>query len=260
MATTQTQIRRGTATQCNLLTPADGEIIYDQTADRLRIGDGAIVGGIPLPNISDIQGGKILTGNDSGTTNHIVVSLSPDPGAPSAGSTCVVKIANTNTGAVDLNLNGHGAVGAVKVTSAGLAAFTGGELVAGAYYPFWHNGTNWQQGNGGGGSVSSITSSIGNISVSIASGVADINLNTNNAGGVGTIINASPGSAVGNGGTIAGTSLYLISAGTGVNGRPGATNVSLPGTWRNITGVTIPAPQNIGGGLNFTFGSFQRIS
>lgn len=44
MATT-IQVRRGTTAQCNAITPAEGEPVFDTTLDQLRVGDGTTVGG-----------------------------------------------------------------------------------------------------------------------------------------------------------------------------------------------------------------------
>lgn len=42
---TKIQLKRGTTTQCDAITPDSGEPIYDTTLDQLRVGDGATAGG-----------------------------------------------------------------------------------------------------------------------------------------------------------------------------------------------------------------------
>lgn len=255
--TTQTQIRRGTAAQCNLMTPADGEIIYDQTNDRLRIGDGAILGGIPLPNIADIQGGKVFTATDSGTTNHIVATISPDPGSLYAGLTVVVKVANTSNAALDLNLNGGGAVAVDKVTTGGVTATTGGEAVAGAYQVFRFDGTHWLMEAGTGAGISSITAADTSVVVSTAAGAASVKINTNNALGIGAYCFCTylGGGNVAAGATTAGSNLYpLLFSKVNVWGNWGYVQGSaLSGTWRNMSGNLVQAS-------NGNTGLWHRVS
>lgn len=50
----QVKIRRGTEAQCDAMTPALAEFIYDTTNKQVRIGDGSTLGGLPLAKISDL--------------------------------------------------------------------------------------------------------------------------------------------------------------------------------------------------------------
>ena len=75
----------------------------------------------------------------SGSANSIVAALSPVPSALTQGMTVAITVANSNTGATTLNLNG---LGAKNVTRNG-NALTGGEMMAGQNYLFSYNGTIW---------------------------------------------------------------------------------------------------------------------
>ena len=49
----QVRIRRDTLTNLNAVIPADGELAYNLTDDRIHIGDGTTYGGIPHLNYRD---------------------------------------------------------------------------------------------------------------------------------------------------------------------------------------------------------------
>jgi predicted RNA-binding protein Jag len=80
---------------------------------------------------------------DSGSVNAIVATLSPLPSslANIIGATILVKVANTNTGGVTLNLTGAGTATVVSQTGAGLTA---GQILAGSIYAFVYNGSAFQ--------------------------------------------------------------------------------------------------------------------
>jgi len=79
---------------------------------------------------------------DSGTTNTIVVTVnSPQIVTYGAGLLLQVKVANTNTGAVTINVNSLGAVSVLTPSGVSLSA---GALVAGGIYQFQYDGTNFQ--------------------------------------------------------------------------------------------------------------------
>ncbi|MFZ0271007.1 MAG: hypothetical protein WAL34_04070 [Acidobacteriaceae bacterium] len=90
--------------------------------------------------ITAVQTNELESGIDSsGAANTITVNLSPVPTAVVQNMTIVVTVANANTGATTLNLNG---LGAKSVTRNG-NALTGGEMIAGQNYQFSYNGTSW---------------------------------------------------------------------------------------------------------------------
>jgi len=79
---------------------------------------------------------------DSGSVNSIVVTvLSPQVIVYGAGLLIQIKVANTNTGAVTINVNGLGSVNVVSPAGLALAASV---LTAGGVYQFQHDGTNFQ--------------------------------------------------------------------------------------------------------------------
>jgi hypothetical protein len=77
------------------------------------------------------------------SANVYAVTLSPAPTIV-AGSIAVVKIANSNTGASTLSVNG-GSATAIKKT--GSTALASGDLRAGRIAVFTDDGTNWQYVN-----------------------------------------------------------------------------------------------------------------
>jgi len=90
---------------------------------------------------------------DGGAVNAIAVTVpTPLVVALVAGTALQVKVANSNTGATTINVNGLGANNVVYPGTA--AALSSGQLVAGGIYSFMFDGTNWQylgsQASGGG--------------------------------------------------------------------------------------------------------------
>lgn len=51
----QVKRRRGTESENNAFTGAEGEIVVDTTNHRLRVHDGATLGGFPIPNFNDLN-------------------------------------------------------------------------------------------------------------------------------------------------------------------------------------------------------------
>lgn len=80
------------------------------------------------------------TAIDTGSVNAITVAI-PSISAPVAFTRIVVKVANTNTGATTISING----GTAKaVTLKNIAALTGNELQANGIYIFIFDGAQWQ--------------------------------------------------------------------------------------------------------------------
>jgi hypothetical protein len=61
MSNKQVQFRYDSATNLNAATPALAEPAYDQTANRLRVGDGTTAGGIPMAKVSDLPAASSTT-------------------------------------------------------------------------------------------------------------------------------------------------------------------------------------------------------
>ena len=55
MPTVELKLRRDVEADIDAMTPAEGEPIYDITNKRLRIGDGAVAGGLHLSAAADLQ-------------------------------------------------------------------------------------------------------------------------------------------------------------------------------------------------------------
>lgn len=142
-------------------------------------GSGGTSGAVPAPAAGDAAAGKFLKADgtwevaatpaeiqeesfvyaaDTGTANAYAITLSPAP-TLIAGSLVVVKIANANTGASTLAVNGGAATGIVKESGGSLVALTGAELNAGQIAFLVYDGTHWQLigGTGGGGGSSPLT-------------------------------------------------------------------------------------------------------
>lgn len=90
------------------------------------------------------QAATYVSGVDVGSVNAIVCNPANNYAAPSLGMIISVRVANSNTGAATLQVNGNTPVNIQVVTSAGLASLSGGEMIAGGWYDFRYNGTTWQ--------------------------------------------------------------------------------------------------------------------
>jgi hypothetical protein len=90
---------------------------------------------------SDSAIGYVNYGVDTGLANAYVVTLAEPPSAYEAGTTIVVKIANTNTAASSINVN---SVGSVAIVNPAGVALQGGELSANAVVPMVFDGTSFR--------------------------------------------------------------------------------------------------------------------
>jgi hypothetical protein len=90
-----------------------------------------------------IQNGQTSYGVDTGTVNNYSANLSPYFGSLTDGMVVRIKIANTNTGASTLNLNGTGAIPIRAASNAGgPAALVGFEMTTGSPSTFIYNLAN----------------------------------------------------------------------------------------------------------------------
>lgn len=165
MVATQVQRRRGTATQCEAMIPAEGEIIVDLTNDTLRVGDGLAAGGFIMPNAQHIQNNKFNFAVDSSVSaNTILVSFSPVP-AYAQPLNIKFKAANTNTGAVQINVNSIGLKDIKKAVGGTISALVAGDIVAGGIYEIIYDGTQFLMLSGAaGGNQASLSTSTGSVS------------------------------------------------------------------------------------------------
>ena len=119
------------------VTPADLATVVDAAvaaeAGTRANGDTAVEEGV--------QAGAYLYGADtSGAANTVTLTLAPAPTAYAAGMSVRVKIANNNTGASTININGLGA----KTILWSQRALIGGELLAGYVVELVYDGANFQ--------------------------------------------------------------------------------------------------------------------
>jgi hypothetical protein len=97
---------------------------------------------VTLPNVpTGVQDGTWVYAPDTGTASNLVVTLSPAPTAYVAGMGIVVKVANTNTGASVINVNGLGNVSIVHRDGSQLVA---GELLVGGMIGLMYDGNHFQ--------------------------------------------------------------------------------------------------------------------
>ncbi len=144
MTATQTRLRRGTASQCDAMTPAADEAISDTTNNRLRIGDGLRQGGFAIPNFSDVQRQAFGYGTAGGTADALTLTLSPPLLAYTGGVSVEFRASANNTGAATLDVNGLGAVNILKQVGGALVALEADDLVNGLIYKVTHDGTQFQ--------------------------------------------------------------------------------------------------------------------
>lgn len=140
----QVRVRRDTLTNLLLVVPADGEIAYNLTDDRIHMGDGVTAGGVPHPNFKDIQKKKFDYAVDSGAADAYVIALSYSPGSYSAPLTFKFKASNSNTGASTINVNGLGVKNILKYVNGTLGNLTANDIVSGGIYEITYDGTQFQ--------------------------------------------------------------------------------------------------------------------
>lgn len=144
---TQVKRRRGTASQCESMTPAEAEIIVDLTNDTTRVGDGVRAGGFIQPNFSQIQTQQFVYAVAGGTANAITVSLNPPLIGYVGGTSLEFRASNNNTGAATINVNGLGAKNIKKLSGGVLTDVASGDIVAGVVYRVTYDGTQFQVTN-----------------------------------------------------------------------------------------------------------------
>lgn len=113
------------------------------TAAEALAGASAVVAMAPSTNANAIQQG-FMYGSTGGSANAITVTPSVTPVALTAGMECVFRASSGNSAATTINYGGLGVV-AVKVadmTTGGLAACVGGEIITGATYRATYSATD----------------------------------------------------------------------------------------------------------------------
>lgn len=140
----QVRVRRDTLTNLNAVIPADGELAYNLTNDRIHIGDGTSYGGIPHLNFRDALNNKFTYIADSGSANAISLTLPYSPGSYTTGLLVRFKANATNTGATTINVNSLGVKNLYKYAAGTLGNIVAGDIVSGGIYEAIYDGTQFQ--------------------------------------------------------------------------------------------------------------------
>jgi len=252
MTATEVKRRRGTESQCDLLTPAEGEIIVDLTNNRLRVGDAVQMGGYEIPNAIDLQRGSFNTANATGT-NALTLTLDPVP-TYTTGMEINFKAANNNTSTVTINVNGLGTKDLKKISGGAVVVLVASDIVAGAYYTARYDGSQFILVGAGGG-VNQVTGSAG-VVVSPTTGAPVVMLDTNNSLGIGAyaLLYWRNSGTLANGATVGSSDLYIAKGFS--TGFTLDLALTVTGTWRNVSGYAMTG----GGGGTFPFGLFIRTA
>lgn len=134
MSTTQTQIRRDTATNLLAATPALSELGYDTTNKRIVVGDGATAGGIKIPSYSDVQKHTFTTATTTGSANAYVAALSPPTLGDTAGQELTLIPNFTNTASATVAIDGRSACTLKKIKNGALSNLDAGDVISGVAF------------------------------------------------------------------------------------------------------------------------------
>lgn len=154
----QVQRRRGTTAQNDAFTGALAEFTYDTDLNEIRGHDGARAGGWNIPNFSSQQLRKYSYGAAGGTADAITVTTTVAPIAMTVGLRVSVKIASANTTSATLAWGGLTAKTIKKFDNGSKTNLAAGDLVAGKFYDFDYDGTDWIVDLGGATGPKLITS------------------------------------------------------------------------------------------------------
>jgi len=143
MPNNQVRIRRDTATNLASATPADGELAYNTTDDRLHLGDGLTAGGIHVPNFRDIQNGTYVYIAAGGTADALTFTLAKAPSSYVAGFEfrSVGTASNTTTTPTG-NVNGLGAKNFKKYSGGAKVNLAVGDIWNGFHMIIRYDGTD----------------------------------------------------------------------------------------------------------------------
>ena len=148
---TQRQERRGTATQNDGLTGAEGETTYITDGNTLAVHDGLTSGGIYLLNQNNQANQTFNSGVVTGT-NTLTLTISRAPPSYQNLQKYSFRVANTNTGAVTINVNGLGVknIKKIDISAGALTDLSSGDLIQNITYEITYNGTDFVISNIGG--------------------------------------------------------------------------------------------------------------
>lgn len=88
-----------------------------------------------------VQNGSLIWGGTASGTNTITFNITPTPAAYATGQRFAFIIANTNSGAVTVNIS---SLGAKSLTKYGTSALVSGDIVAGQICVIQYDGTEFQ--------------------------------------------------------------------------------------------------------------------
>jgi len=142
----QKQLRRDTSGNLAAVTPADGEPAYNTTDDRLHMGDGSTLGGIPHLNFRDDIAGTFHYALTTGSADAYVLSLTKSPSSYTTGMRIRFKASFSNTGTATINVDSLGAKTFNKVSSGSLTTLSAGDIISGVIYEAFYDGTVFQVG------------------------------------------------------------------------------------------------------------------
>lgn len=124
-------------------------------------------------NVSQIQNSNAILLATVAGTDTITASLSPALTAYANGQIFTLIPANSNTGAVTINING---LGAKSITKNGSTALVAGDLVAGVEYSLQYDGTRFQKVAGSDYAKSGANSDITSLTaITSISGLTSVN-------------------------------------------------------------------------------------
>jgi hypothetical protein len=182
-------------------------------------------------------------------TNTFVASLSPAPTSYATGMEVAIELANANTAASTLNLNGLGAKGIQKNGS----ALAGGEIAAGTTAIFRYDGTNFQLQNpssvAGSTGFSNIVALTSGTSWTIPAGVTKIKYSVIGGGGSGAGSSAGNVGVGGGSGAVATGYLTGLTPGNTIAYAIGAAGAGTSGAGANGGATTFNTTISAGGGV-----------
>ncbi len=143
MPNNQVRIRRDTATNLATATPADGELAYNTTDDRLHLGDGTTAGGIEVPNFRDLQNGRYVYIAAGGTADALTFTLTKAPSSYVEGLEFRAKGTASNTTTTPTgNVNGLGAKNFKKYSGGAKVNLAVGDIWNGFQMIIRYDGTD----------------------------------------------------------------------------------------------------------------------
>ncbi len=259
---TQVKFRRGTRTQHNTFTGADGEMTIDTTNDRMVVHDGSKVGGFPHVNFLDNINNVFKAAAGSLSAGVYTMTLDTAPSAYVSLMEVIMLPGSSNAGAVDININALGAKDIKKIDGTGsVVELAANDIRSGVPVKLIYDGTRFLaqlSGSSGGQMQMKILTASGTFTTS-----ANITSNTKFKftliGGGGGGAGNDEGTCGGGGGGAGATAIYNVSGlapstgytytigAAGVAGAAGAAGAAGGNTTLIIGATTVTAAGGTGG-------------